>query len=71
MTISSMVVNDLDRIGAVACPHKTDAPLIVMRMLCCPFRSFFNGFEPIGRGYLQVNERLRLSQHEQLPQATC
>jgi hypothetical protein len=63
-----MVVDYLDRIGAVLRPHKTDAPLIVDANAVLPFAIIFQRFEPIGRGYLQINERLSLIQHEQLPQ---
>lgn len=63
-----MVVDNLDRIGAVACPNKTDAPLIVDADTVLSFPIIFQCFEAVGRRRPQIIERLRLIQHEQLAQ---
>ena len=63
-----MVVDYFEPIGAVARPHKTDTPLIVDADAVLPFSIILQCFEPVGRRYPQIIERLRLVQHEQLPQ---
>lgn len=63
-----MVVNDLDRIGSVLCPHETDSPLVVDAYAVLPFAIIFQRFEPVGWRYLQVSQRLRLVQHEEFAQ---
>lgn len=47
-----MVVDDLDRIGAVARPHKTDTPLIIDADAVLTFAIIFQCFEPVGGRYL-------------------
>ena len=63
-----MVVNDLDRIGAILCPNKTDSPLIVDADAVLPFTIVLQCFEPVGWRYLQISQRLRLVQHEEFAQ---
>ena len=63
-----MVVNDFDSIGAVLGPHEADSPLVVDAYAVLPFSVIFQWFEPIGWRYLQVNQRLRLIQHEKFAQ---
>ena len=64
-----MAIDYLDRIRDVFRPHKTDTPLVVDADAVLSFTIIFQGFEPIGRRYFQVNKCLRLVQHEQLSQS--
>src|SRR5579862_768799 len=51
-----MIIDDLDRLGAVTAPHETNAPLIVYSDAVLAPATAFQGFEPVARRRPQINE---------------